>query len=186
MVKRPSAWLYVIGLAVIVIMSVVAIVLFVTGILGSAPDTRFVVPGEQELEFKDTGEYSLFYEYQSTVDGVTYSTAEHLTGMVVTLHSLDGSLEVPLEDASVSTTYTIGSRSGVLLANFSIDESGTYVLTAQYQDGRTAPDVVLAVGRFSFVKMLLPGILLGFVGFVAGVLLLVWVLVKRRKAGARV
>ena len=43
MVKRPSAWLYLVGLAVIVITSVAAIVLFVTGIVGSAPDTRFVV-----------------------------------------------------------------------------------------------------------------------------------------------
>jgi hypothetical protein len=35
-------------------------------------------------------------------------------------------------------------------------------------------------------QSVLPGVLLGFIGFVVGVLLLVLVLVKRRKAGARI
>lgn len=181
--KAPSAWFYAIGPAVIGITSVVAIVLFVVGILGMAPDARVVVPGSHEVQFDKTGEYIVYYEYESTVDGVAYSTDEHLHGMVATLRSQDGSRIVPLTDAAVNSEYSIGSRSGVSIFEFDIDEPGTYILTAEYQNGRVAPEVVLAVGQFNIVEVLLRSIPLGLVGFVLGVILIVLVLVKRRKAG---
>ena len=183
--KAPSPWFYAIGPVVIVITSAAAIALFVMAILGSAPAERFVVPGSHELELK-RGTYTVFYEYHSSVGGVAYSTGEYLDDMVVTLRSEDGSEVVPVEDTSISTNYEVGSRAGTSMFEFHIDEPGTYVLTARYEDGSTRPSVVLAVGRFDFLKIVVPAVPLGLGGFVLGVLILVGVFIKRRKAGRRI
>lgn len=180
--KAPSPWFYAIGPAVIVVTLAAAIAFFVLGIVNMAPQTRFVVPGSQEMELKK-GTYTVFYEYHSSVGGVSYSTSEYLDDMVVTVRSEDGTEVVPVKDTSTSTSYEIGSRAGVSMFEFHIDEPGTYVLTAWYEDGSTRPSVVLAVGRSNFLRVFLPAVPLGFVGFLIGVLLLVSVFVKRRKAG---
>ena len=180
--KAPSPWLYAIGPAVIAITSAAAIALFVLGIMNMAPQTRFVVPGSHELELK-RGTYTVFYEYHSSVDGVAYSTGEYLDDMVVMVRSEDGTEVVPVEDTSMSTNYEIGSRAGTSMFEFHIDEPGTYVLTALYEDGSTRPSVVLAVGRFSILKILIPAVPLGLGGFVVGALILTGVFVNRRRAG---
>ena len=180
--KAPSPWFYAIGPAAIVITSAIAIVFFVLGIANMAPDTRVVVPGSHELELK-RGTYTVFYEYHSSVDGVAYSTGEYLDDMVVMVRSEDGTEVVPVEDTSMSTNYEIGSRAGTSMFEFHIDEPGTYVLTALYEDGSTRPSVVLAVGRFSILKILIPAVPLGLGGFVVGALILIGVFVKRRRAG---
>ena len=180
--KAPSPWFYAIGPAVIVITSAVAIVFFVLGIVNMAPDTRVVVPGSHELELK-SGTYTVFYEYNSSVGGVAYSTSEYLDGMVVTVRSQDGSGVVPVKDTSTNSNYQIGSRAGASMFQFHIDEPGTYVLTARYEDGSTKPSVVLAVGQSNFLRIFLPAMPLGLFGLVVGLLITVWVFVKRRKAG---
>lgn len=180
--KAPSPWFYAIGPAVIAITTAAAIVFFVLGIVNMAPDTRVVVPGSHELELK-SGTYTVFYEYHSSVGGVAYATGEYLDGMVLTVRSADGSEIVPVKDSSISSNYEVGSRAGTSMFQFHIDEPGTYVLTGQYEDGSTQPSVVLAVGRFNFLRIFLPAVPLGLVGFLLGVLILVWVFVKRRKAG---
>ncbi|MBN2099604.1 MAG: hypothetical protein JW753_08415 [Dehalococcoidia bacterium] len=125
----------------------------------------------------------MFYEHHSSVDGVAYSTGEYLHGMVVMVRSEDGSVIVPVKDTSTSANYEIGSRAGFSVFEFHIDEPGAYVLTAWYEDGGTTPSVVLAIGRFDILNVLLRSFPLGFGGFLIGVLIIVWVFVKRRKAG---
>ena len=180
--RAPSPWFYAIGPAVIIITTAVAIAFFVMAMFGSAPDKRFVVPGSHEMELK-SGKYTVFYEYRSSVGGVAYSTSEYLPGMVATLRSQDGSEVVPVKDTSMSTNYQIGSRAGLSVFEFHIDDPGTYVLTARYEDGKTTPSVVLAVGQFSILEILLPALPLGFGGFAVGLLILIWVFIKRRRAG---
>jgi RNA polymerase subunit RPABC4/transcription elongation factor Spt4 len=181
--RAPSPWFYALGPAVIVITTAVAVTLFVTGLLGLTPHTRFVVPGSHEVEFESAGKYYVFYEYRSNVDGVAYSTGEYLPGMVAALRSQDGSHTVPLKATTMSSTYEMGSRCGVSLYEFHIDDPGTYIFTAVYEDGSTRPAVVFALGQFDMLKVFLRSVPLGFGGFLLGVLILVWVFVKRRKAG---
>jgi len=180
--KRPSSWYYGIGVALIAITFVLAIVLFVVDIFDSNPDTRLVVPGTHELYFDDTGKYTIFYEYQSSVDGQGYSTGEYLKGVVVSIESEDGTRLVRISSASGDMSYEIGSRAGKSLFEFEIEEPGAYVVTTEYQDGTSTPEVVFAIGpTFDILGNMLRSFGIGFGGFVLGILVLAWVFLKRRK-----
>ncbi|MCP4611573.1 MAG: hypothetical protein GY845_22920, partial [Planctomycetes bacterium] len=185
--RRPSPWLYGIGAALIIVPLIVAAVLFFTDLFGSNPDTRFVVPGTEELDFDSTGEYTIFYEYRSSIDGKGYSTSESLKGVEVSLRSKDGIQSVPLFSSSWNTSYEIGSRAGKSLFEFEIEEPGTYILTTNYQDETPTPKVVFAIGpSFDIMGTILRSFGIGFGGFVLGVLLLLWVFLKRRQTEEQV
>jgi len=161
---------------------VLAIVLLVVDLFDSNPDTRFVVPGTHELYFDDTGKYTLFYEYKSSVDGQVYSTSEYLKGVVVSIESEDGTCLVPVSNTSGNMSYEIGSRAGKSLFEFEIEEPGTYIVTTEYRDGTSTPEVVFAIGpTFDILGNILRSFAIGFAGFVLGTIVLVWVFLKRRK-----
>jgi hypothetical protein len=184
---RPSPWLYGIGAALIVVTFILAMVLFFTDLFGSNPDTRFVVPGTEELDFDSTREYTIFYEYRSSIDGKGYSTGESLKGVEVSLRSKDGAQSVPLSNSSWDTSYEIGSRAGKSLFEFEIEEPGTYILTTNYQDETATPKVVFAIGpSFDILGTILRSFGIGFGGFVLGVLVLLWVFLKRRQTAEQV
>lgn len=184
--KGPSPWLYGVGIALIIIPFILAMVLLFVDLFEHNPDTRVVVPGTHELNFDDTGKYTIFYEYQSSVDGKGYSTGEYLKGVVVSLHSKDSTQYVPLSTTSGNMTYQIGSRAGKSLFDFEIDEPGIYVLHAEYQDGTSSPEVVFAIGpQFDILRNILTSIGIGVGGFVLGGLLILWVFIKRRRASEK-
>lgn len=180
--KGPSRWYYGIGAALIAISFVLAIVLFVVDIFDSNPDTRFVVPGTHELDFDDTGKYTLFYEYKSSVDGRSYSTGEYLKGVTVSIASEDGTCLVPVSSTSGNMSYEIGSRAGKSLFEFKIQEPGTYIVTTEYRDRTSTSEVVFAIGpTFDILGNMLRSFGIGFGGFVLGILVLAWVFLTRRK-----
>jgi hypothetical protein len=96
----------------------------------------------------------------------------------------------------VNRTYTIGSRSGIGLFDFAIDQPGTYELSASYpavQGQQQSPEIVLAVIHSSAVEKLF-GTIMGtvagalaivFIPFVAGVAIIIITFIKRRKASTR-
>ncbi|MFC2027694.1 NINE protein [Chloroflexota bacterium] len=181
-IKAPSPWFYGVGAAIIVIPFVVAMVLLFVDLFGSTPDTRFVVPGIHELDFDDTGKYTLFYEFKSSVDGWEYSTGEYLKSVKVSIESEDDTRSVKMSSASGDMSYEIGSRAGKSLFEFEIEEPGTYIVTTEYRDGTSTPEVVFAIGpSFDILGNILRSFGIGFAGFVLGTLVLVWVFLKRRK-----
>ena len=179
--KHPNAWFYTFGPAVIVITSIVAIVLLFTALL-TAPDMRFAVPGTHEVDFDSSGEYTLFYEYKSSVNGIIYSTGASPPDMTVTLQSKDDAQNVPLLTGSGTSSYEIGGKAGVSMFEFDIDEPGTYILSAEYTDGSTEPPIVFAVGRFNLESTFIRSFAIGTGGFVIGMFsILVVFLLRRRK-----
>lgn len=148
---RPGRRWYVIALAIFLIGSLLAGVLayrFVTGLLNLTDSlTQVVVPGTADLTLEDSGDYTIFYEYQSVVDGRVYITGAAVPGLDVSLVSKENGSPVTLSSPGTSTTYTVGDRAGVSILAFSIDRPGTYELSASYPPGRSGPDVVLAVGQ---------------------------------------
>lgn len=147
---HPSRRWYGVAVAVFLIGSLLAGVLawrFVSGLVNLTDSlTQVVAPGSADLALTETGDYTIFYEYQSVVDGRIYLTGEAVPGLDVSLISKESASQVQLSPPGASTSYSVGDRSGISVLGFSIDQPGVYELSASYPAGQTGPEVVLAVG----------------------------------------
>jgi hypothetical protein len=110
---------------------------------------QVVVPGAEDITFHGRGAYAVYYEYRSVVDGVVYSGSETPPALVCTLTSRATGAHVSVVPDYVKTN-TYGSKSrdrvGVLIQSITMSEPGTYTFSCRYADGRSQPEVVLAVG----------------------------------------
>jgi hypothetical protein len=146
--------------------------------------TRFVVPGEHTLTLQP-GNYTIFHETQSVIDGKIYASSS-LGGLTVAVTG-PGGASVPLTAAG-SGHYNFGGHTGFAVFDFTAASPGDYVVTGVYADGAAGPETVLAVGA-----PLLSGILttvFGSLGFAFGGAIVATTigataLVKRRRAGLR-
>ncbi len=184
---KPSRWYYV--LAGLVLGAGLAgfgwfVLSGLSGLTGAL--TQVVVPGRQELNLSETGEYTIFHEYRSVVGNQVYSMARgELTGLRCNLRCKETGEEIPLSPSAMTSTYSLGSRSGVSVFDFRIDSPGIYVLSALYPVGEEGPETVLSVGH-GFVKQLLVTVFGGlgimFGAGVAAVAITVITYVKRQRA----
>jgi len=144
--------------------------------------TRFIVPGEQALTL-DAGNYTIFHEAQSVIDGKIYASSG-LGGLMVNVTGPDGG-EVALR-SSGSGRYTFGGHTGFAVFDFTAASAGAYVVAGRYADGAPGPETVLAVGQ-GFLSSLLWTIFgalgIAFGGAAIAAAIGVTVLVKRRRAG---
>lgn len=163
--KLPSAWWYILP-ALLLIIGIALASYFVINIISSADKgDGFVVPGSYELIIEEPGSYTIFHEYRTNIDGKYYDTDEDISGLSLVLENeVDGSV-INLTSSGYSHYSNFG-REGVSIASFRIKEPGTYILSAQYEDGQ-GPDVVLTISK-DFVKSLLFGIgsMIAGIGFI--------------------
>jgi hypothetical protein len=111
--------------------------------------TQVVVPGSRDITFAKSGAYGVYYEYRSTVDGKVYASSKTPPALACTLISRSTGANVSVVPDYVETnTYSAKGpeRAAVLIRSISIDEPGTYTFSCRYADGRSKPDIVLAVG----------------------------------------
>jgi len=143
---QPSVWYY--GLAVLVI--IIGFVAF-AGYLFSGITSmesglvQMTAPGNAELDLKDPGEYTIFYESQSYFNGSIYNTAGHIPGLKISV-SEKASGQTMATYTATGTTYSMGSRSGQSIAAFIVERPGIYWINTSYPKA-PGPEVVLAVGK---------------------------------------
>lgn len=185
---KPSRWFYVLGIIIFIIGCVLS-GLYAFSSLGNLltePPIQVVAPGVSDIELSETGKFTIFYEYRSVVGNRVFATGEDLPGIRVSLVSKDTGLNIPLSRTTMSSTYSIGGRSGIGLFDFSIDKPGTFELAAFYPSGKqTNPkNIVLAV-MHGFVEKLMGTILGGlaiFFGSAAvAIAMIVIAFLRRRK-----
>jgi hypothetical protein len=129
--------------------------------------TRFVVPGAGTVALAKPGTYTIFHETQSVVDGRVYAVKD-MPGMKVDVMPEAGGTAVPVTPASGHSTYTVGSRAGESMLEFTVAEPGRYRVTAAYPGGRDGPKTVLAISSgimgtlFRGIAIVIGSILLGF------------------------
>lgn len=185
----PSAKWFILP-AVILVAGVAAFVLLLfAGLMGLTDGlTQVVVPGEAEITLSEPGTYTIFHEYRSVVGGKVYSTTSGISGLQCKIVSKKTGAERPLSQSSASMTYELGSRCGASVLECEITTPGVYEFSAQYSEGQSGPDVVLAIGR-GFMKKLMLTIFGGlgslFGSFIAAVLVTVLIAVKRQKTKKR-
>jgi len=107
--------------------------------------SQMAAPGELELDLKDPGEYTIFYENKSYFNGSFYMTAEQIPGLQIVVMEKASGRRLLTYPAPTSSTYSIGGRSGQSFMAFRAEEAGIYVINASYPSG-PGPKVVLAVG----------------------------------------
>ena len=181
----PGRIWYLVGFAIFIAgMATMAIFLFSSLTAMQDGLTRFVVPGERTLALV-AGDYTIFHEAQSVIDGRIYAS-EGLGGLAVSVAGPDGG-GVPLTAAG-SGRYTFGGHSGYAVFNFTAAAPGNYTIAARYDDGAAGPETVLAVGA-GFLSSLL-GTIFGALAFAFGgaiiaAIIIVGALLRRRRAGLR-
>ena len=179
----PSRLRYLLALALF-IAGMAGMGVFLINRLSAMQDalTRFVVPGEHQLSLA-AGNYTIFHETESVVDGKVYSNPG-LGGLTVAVTGPGGDT-VPLTAAG-SGHYTFGGHKGTSLFDFEASRAGDYTVTAQYAGDASGPDTVLAVGA-GFMSSLLGTIFgalgIAFAGSIIAAILVVMTLVRRRRAG---
>jgi hypothetical protein len=156
--SKLSGWLYGLGL-VPVLGCLVAMVLVyrwfpgLPGTLDARMDldnlTRVVVPGSEQITFDKRGAYAVYYEYRSVVDGVTFASSVKPPELACSLTSRTSGTELHAAPDYVPTNrYATKDRErvGVLSHSITVDEPGAYTFSCRYPDGRSQPEVVMAVG----------------------------------------
>lgn len=129
---------------------------------------RVIVPGQRELELTP-GEYVLYAETRSVVDGVTYQAAS--VQLRCAMVDRDGA-PVELDSPNGSTTYALGGFAGTSFAEATIPSAGVYRLTC------TGGPAVVALGG-GIGTRIVAVVITGFASF--GLALFTVLLVRRRR-----
>ncbi|QNU67018.1 hypothetical protein EHE19_000200 [Ruminiclostridium herbifermentans] len=150
----PSKLLYAISGIIFVIGIISFVVVLVTGIISSVNsfDNQVVVPAKRNIEIIEPGDYNIYFEYRSVVDGRVFETS-NINGLVCKLKNIDTGEYIRLENSKVNSSYSVNGREGRSLFRFTIDKAGTYELDASYESGE-GEEAVLIIGRGLGMKLL--------------------------------
>lgn len=185
----PGRWYY--GLAVLVAVAGIALsistMISAISSLGSEMQ-QIVVPGESDLQLIDVGEYTVFYENQTVVDGRIYSTDENISGLRIEVKNKTTGIKVASYSPKGSFSYSFGDRTGRSVLAFNIEQPGIYQLSAEYPEGTNGPQVVLAVGHGlagSLVSGIMLPMMLFFGSIAAAAIIVIVTYLKRHEAAKR-
>ena len=143
---QPSVWYY--GLAVLII--IIGFVAFAGSIFTGVSSVerglmQIAAPGNAEMDLKEPGEYTIYYESQSYFNGSVYDTGGQIPGLQISV-SEKASGQALTTNPDSGTTYSIGSRSGRSITAFRVERPGLYWINTSYPKA-PGPEVVLAVGK---------------------------------------
>ncbi|MGH2779557.1 MAG: hypothetical protein ACRDJB_13025, partial [Actinomycetota bacterium] len=140
---------------------------------------QMVAPGEAAMELDETGTHGVFYERDTVFQGQSFSGPEALPALELVLVNENTGEQVTVRPPfGESFTYDLGDRSGELVGKFEVESPGTYSVSATGE----GPEVVIAVGRYSFRGLFasIGGIILcAFMALVGAVLFIVFFFVRR-------
>jgi hypothetical protein len=185
----PGRWYY--GLAALIAVAGIALsissLISDFGSLGSDLQ-QVVVPGSSDLSLSKIGEYTIFYENQTVINGRVYFTDEDIPGLQIEVKNKTTGQEVITYSPEGSTSYSLGSRSGRSVLAFDVDPPGIYELSAKYPQGVEGPEVVLAVGHGLFGSVfsaIMYPLVISFGSIAAAAIIVIVVYIKRQEAAKR-
>jgi ABC-type glycerol-3-phosphate transport system permease component len=144
---QPSSLYY--GLAILIIaigFAVFAWTIYSSVSGASSELMQVVVPGSADLDLNEPGEYTVFYENQTYVNGKFYSSGGQIPGLQIRVTEKATGRELSTNPSPGSFTYSFGSRSGRSIMAFQVERPGIYRINASYPSGK-GPEAVLAVGH---------------------------------------
>lgn len=146
---------------------------------------QVLVPCSSKMLWLETGSYTIFYEYNSVFENKVFSTSTaDITDLNVKIRR-DGGEYLQIQQATTSSSYTLGGREGIGLFEFDITLPGNYLFTAEYASGSNEPKVVFAIGKEFMSKlfgMILTSIFIALISFSLCIAMIIIVYVKRKKS----
>ena len=101
---------------------------------------QFVLPGEHEIHFEKTGKYTVFQEFISGIEGVSFEQ-DPLKGLDCFLTPVDSDELIPIGSISEPGIYFSVKRCGYSVLWFKIYEPGWYVFSGYYPRGDKRNDI---------------------------------------------
>lgn len=180
----PGRRWYIIA-AIIAILGWTATVVFLVSRLSDSTGSmiRALVPGQVDIVLKEPGTYTIFHEYESTLDGRVYHVGD-VSGLNIRVRSQTAGQDISLRSATGSR-YRAMSNAGRSLFDFNVEAPGAYQIVASYDGGRKEPQTVLAIGHGfvgALVMTILGALAMAFVSMGAAIAIAVVVFLKRRRA----
>ncbi len=187
-VVKPSKIFYGISVLILLCGIIGFIVMLITGInyIMESISNRVIIPGISEIELEEEGKYSIYFEYESTIDGKRFETV-NINGLICSLKNKRTGEFITLNNASVRSNYSMAGRAGYSIFDFIIKEAGEYELQATYESGE-GEEAVLAIGK-GFGMTLVRTILLslGVLFACTGTAIIMFVVtLLRRKKGSKI
>jgi hypothetical protein len=147
---QPSIWYYGLAMLIIVIGFLGFAGLIYSGVSNIESGlVQIKAPGNTDLDLKEPGEYTLFYENRSYFNGTIYNTGEQIPELQISVVEKASGQTLATYPASGST-YSMGSRTGRSVMSFNVEKTGIYWINASYPR-EPGPEVVLALGRGGMV-----------------------------------
>jgi hypothetical protein len=158
---KPSIWYY--GLAILAI--IIGFAVFAGLVFSSISDmgsglVQMVAPGSADIDLKEPGEYTIYYEYQTYFKNKFYRTSELIPGIRIDVLEIATGRHLETYPAPIGFNYSLGSRNGRGIIAFKADLPGVYRINTTYLEA-LGPEVVLAVGK-GFAEGILSGLLISF------------------------
>ncbi len=167
----PSRWYYGFSILVLVVgLSFFGWWLFssISGMAGGL--IQVVAPGTAKLNLQEAGEYTIFFENQTIVDGSYYSIRDNIAGLHIEIFENSTGVKLATYSLHGSFTYNFGGRSGQSILAFQISHPGIYQLNAFYQQDYQGPQVVLAIGR-DLIEKIVSTVILSLAVFFGSIIL---------------
>lgn len=181
---KPGKKLYVISAVIFTVGIVAFLVVLITGIFSSinSMNSRFVVPGTRVIDLKETGQYNIYFEYRSTIDGRVFNTRS-IEGLMCSMKNTETGEAAEIKNPSMNASYSFPGREGRSIFGFSIDKAGKYEMKTWYESG-SGQEAVLAIGKGFGSKLVTTvltsiGILFVSMGLAIGIFL--YTLIKRKR-----
>ncbi|WP_010246206.1 hypothetical protein [Acetivibrio cellulolyticus] len=184
-VIKPSKIFYVVSGVILVIGIILFVIILISGIFSSVDkiNNQVIVPGTKIIELKETGKYSIYFEYRSVIDGKVFET-NNISGLMCSLRNAETEELIKLDNSSVNSNYSVNGREGKRIFEFAINEPGKYELKAWYEEGE-GEEAVLAIGKgfgMTLVRTIVVSLGTLFISFGASFAIFIITLVKRKKA----
>ena len=155
---KPTRWYYVLALLIPIFACVGTSLLVYRNVpklpgalegMGINDLTQVIVPGSAEIFFPKAGGYAIYFEYRSNINGVSCANNKYPPNIDCQLTSKSTGEDIALNpDFVEGNMYTTQNdeRVGVLINSMIIKNPGAYNFSCRYADGRTDPQIILAVG----------------------------------------
>jgi len=155
--KKSLITLLIIGFLFVCNSCVTAIRIYFHAKESERSKTRFVVPGDKDLNLTEPGSYSVFYEYKSRLDGKSYGENQlfpKLPNINLSVKHKETDVKADLSVPSYGYDYTVSDRKGMLVYLFNVNNPGIYRFTGEYPKNAEGDEIVLAVSRDNFGAMI--------------------------------
>ncbi len=148
-----SALTFILGTIISVVFAAFMIISPMNGI------QQLLVPNQDTISFEEEGTYTIYYEYNSVVDGVYYSTEDSaINELGISVSSVNTNEQMSVEQSTGTSTYSLNSREGVSIMKVTITAPGEYKVLIEsptvtednpivlaFSNGNMATGIIIAV-----------------------------------------